>query len=148
MIKDFSSDLRQAKNPVPFLAIDMWGIEGPYADGNWHELIHDFARNWVRRNPEQQTATLWSTVQPSALFPNGTSCYLAGSSKLPFAFLEELESHLLGQFGQHARIGGEILVSKAEGWRPYLHFDSGEAWEQIDAYEWRPLQNQEKDIDY
>ncbi len=67
MSEDFYPDLRRAKQPVLFIAIDMWGIEGEYADGNWHSLVHDFAVDWARKNPQQENATLWSSVQPCTI---------------------------------------------------------------------------------
>ncbi|MFV3415495.1 hypothetical protein ACNFH8_24825 [Pseudomonas sp. NY15436] len=139
MSEDFYPDLRRPKQPVLFIAIDMWGIEGQYADGNWHSLVHDFAMDWARKNPQQENATLWSSVQPCAIFLNGTSCYMATSTKLPRKFLQDLESHLQTHCGSHTKIAGEVMVSRADGWRPYLHFEAGNVWEQIDAVEWRGL---------
>ncbi len=138
MDNSFYPTAKRSKKPSLFLAIDMWGIEGEYADGNWHGLIHEFAHNWSAAHPQQDTATLWSSVQPCALYNNGTSCYLAGSSKLPDGFFSQLESHLRARIGSHARIGGEILVD-AEEWRVYLHFENGCVWEKYNGYEWREL---------
>lgn len=64
---------------------------------------------------------------------------MATSSKLPPKFLQGLESHLQTHCGPHADIAGEIMVSREEGWRPYLHFEAGNVWEQVDAVEWRGL---------
>ena len=139
MDESFYPSQKRSKKPTLFLAIDMWGIEGEYADGNWHVLLHRFALDWSNAHPDQETATLWSSVQPCALFSNGSSCYVAGSSKLPEAFFQQLEGFMRLKFGSHARIGGEIQVDLDE-WRVYLHFENGSGWEKYNGYEWRALE--------
>ena len=139
MDESFYPSQKRSKKPTLFLAIDMWGIEGEYADGNWHVLLHRFALDWSNAHPDQETATLWSSVQPCALFSNGSSCYVAGSSKLSEAFFQQLEGFMRLKFGSHARIGGEIQVDLDE-WRVYLHFENGSVWEKYNGYEWRALE--------
>ncbi|WP_225776499.1 hypothetical protein [Pseudomonas sp. Marseille-Q5115] len=139
MDESFSPTRKRSKKPTLFLAIDMWGIEGEYGDGNWHELLRQFALDWAVAHPDQPAATLWSSVQPCTLFPNGSSCYVAGSSKLPEAFLQQLERLLRSKLGNHACIGGEVQVNVDE-WRVYLHFERGEVWEPYDGFDWRILQ--------
>ena len=139
MPESFYPSQKRSRHPTMFLAIDMWGIEGEYADGNWHVLLHRFAVEWSQKHPEQATATLWSSVQPCSIFTNGSSCYIAGSAQLPDAFFQQLEVFLRAAFGDCARIGGEIQVN-ADEWRVYLHFESGGVWEKYNGYEWRALE--------
>jgi hypothetical protein len=138
MHESFYPSQKRSKQPTLFLAIDMWGIEGEYADGNWHVLLHRFALDWSKKHPDQAPATLWSSVQPCSFFANGSSCYVSGSSRLPDAFFQQLESFLRSEFGNCARIGGEIQVNPDE-WRVYLHFENGAVWEKYNGYEWREL---------
>jgi len=55
---EFAPDLRRPKKITLFFVVDMWGIEGPYADGNWHQLIHRAAQSWIKEYPDQPPATL------------------------------------------------------------------------------------------
>jgi hypothetical protein len=137
--ESFYPSPKRSKKPTLFLSIDMWGIEGEYADGNWHTLLHRFALDWSNAHPDQETATLWSSVQPCALFNSGSSCYVAGSSKLPETFFQQLVSFLRLNFGKHALVGGEIQVDLDE-WRIYMHFENGGVWEKDDEDEWRILE--------
>ena len=139
MDESFIPSTKRSKSPTLFLAIDMWGIEGEYADGNWHDLLNQFALSWASAHPEQGAATLWSSVQPCALFNNGSSCYLAGSSKLPENFYQEMKVFLRSKFGSHVLVGGEIQVD-LDSWRVCLHFENGAVWEKDDDGEWRTLE--------
>ena len=58
MHESFYPSQKHSKQPTLFLAIDMWGIEAKYADGNWHVLLHRFALDWSKKHPVQATATL------------------------------------------------------------------------------------------
>lgn len=55
---EFTPNLRRPKKIALLFVVDTWGIEGPYADGNWHKLIHQAARSWITENPDQEPATL------------------------------------------------------------------------------------------
>lgn len=44
---EFAPNLRQPKKITLLFVVDMWGVEGPYADGKWHKLIHQAARSWA-----------------------------------------------------------------------------------------------------
>lgn len=83
-----------AEKIVLLFVVDMWGIEGPYADGKWHKLIHQAARSWVAENPNQEPATLWAVARPCDFFDNGTSCCMTSSAKLPDIFFDQLNSYM------------------------------------------------------
>lgn len=113
----------------------MWEIEGAYADGKWHELIHDFAKSWVIKNDFQGKGTLWSVVFPSVNFYHpGNSCFIAAIG-LPEEFLAELESSLIA-IHEQVRLSDYDIVTRNNGWRPYLHFENGKVWEVLDASSW------------
>ena len=140
--QEFTPNLLRPKKITLFFVVDMWGIEGPYADGNWHQLIHQAAQSWITEFPDQPPATLWSVVQPCDLFDNGSSCYMACSTKLPDMFFHGLNSYLFERFGNHvtvAEVDFDLPFKNIEGWRAYLHFEQGRVWEQTDAVSWRPL---------
>jgi hypothetical protein len=135
---EFTPSLKIPKKPVLFLAIDMWGMEGKYSDGGWHEPVRKFILGWAKKYPEQKPATVWSSIQSHSMFESFQACYMAASISLSAQFLRSLERHLSSITGGRCRIDGEILVRNGE-WRPYLHIENGEAWEQVDAVEWRAI---------
>lgn len=42
----------------------------------------------------------------------------------------ELAAFLVNALEGHVKIGEEVIVNKEEGWRPYLHFESGRVWDE------------------
>ena len=139
---EFAPNLRQPKKIALLFVVDMWGIEGPYADGNWHKLIHQVARSWATENPNQEPATLWSVVRPCDFFDNETSCYMTCSTKLPDIFFDQLNSYMTQYCGPHvtvAEVDFDLPFKSIEGWRAYLHFEQGQVWGQTDAISWRAL---------
>lgn len=136
----FSPTRRKPKQIKVFFVIDMWGIEGPHGDGNWHELIHQFASDWVVRNPTQEPATLWSVVMPCEVFDNGTSCYMTSSSELSEMFFDQLAEFMAKHCGPHVKVldvDAELPFGDIKGWRTYLHFEQAKLWERGDEGDWR-----------
>ena len=136
--KDFVPSIKRPKVPVIFLALDMWGIEGEYGDGGWHQLVRDFILNWVKNYPGQEAATIWSSVQPYINYESRTACYFAVSSNLSEGFLIRLENYLSAFVPGRCRIDGEIIITRDE-WRIYSHIEAGSAWEKIDGLYWRTI---------
>ncbi|ABP81077.1 hypothetical protein [Stutzerimonas stutzeri] len=135
----FTPTRRKPKQIKVFFVIDMWGIEGPYGDGKWHKLIHQFASEWASQNPAQEPATLWSVVRPCDIFENGTSCYMTSSTKLPGAFFDRLADFMEKHCGAHVQVldvDFELPFGTIEGWRAYLHFEQGKLWLPDDEGGW------------
>ena len=135
----FTPTKRKPKQIKVFFVIDMWGIEGPYGDGNWHELIRRFASEWIERHPAQEPATLWSVVRDCDIFESGKSCYMTSSTKLPGVFFD----HLAGFMEKHCGAHFEVLdvdfalpFGEIEEWRVYLHFEQGKLWLPDDEGGW------------
>ena len=127
----FTPTLLKPKQIKVLFVVDMWGIEGPYADGKWHILIQQFAREWLLRNPAQDRATIWSVVRPCDVFDNGTSCYMTASTKLSGFFFDYLAELMEIHCGTHVEVldvDFELPFEKIEGWRVYLHFEQGKLW--------------------
>lgn len=136
---DFTPATRKPKQIKVFFVIDMWGIEGPYGDGNWHELIQKFASEWASQNPSQEPATLWSVVRDCDIFENGKSCYMTSSSKLPRVFFDQLAEFMAKHCGPHVKVqdvGSEMSFGDIKGWRIYLHFEQAKLWERDDEGGW------------
>lgn len=129
--KDFVPDVRRPQKVKIFFVVDMWGIQGPYGDGNWHELIHKFSRGWVSELPDQEPATLWSVVRPCDIFESGTSFYMTASSKLPGIFFDRLAEFMEKHCGSHVEVldvDFDLPFGEIEGWRAYLHFEQAKLW--------------------
>ena len=136
---DFNPAIRRPKQIKVYFVVDMWGIEGPYGDGNWHELIQKFASEWVSKSPAQESATLWSVVRDCDIFENGKSCYMTSSSKLPGVFFDHLAGHMEKHCGAHVEVidvDFELPFDEIEGWRAYLHFELGKMWLPDDEGGW------------
>ena len=135
----FTPTRRKPKQIKVFFVVDMWGIEGPYGDGNWHELIRRFASEWIERNPDQEPATLWSVVRDCDIFDNGKSCYMTSSSKLSKVFFEQLAVFMARHCGPHVKVldeGYDMPFGDIKGWRAYLHFEQTKVWEPDDEGGW------------
>ncbi|WP_262966752.1 hypothetical protein [Methylobacter psychrophilus] len=116
------------------LEIDMWNIKGNYADGAWHKLIHVCAKDWAAKKRFAGTATIWSSVMPSANFETYTNaCYVAAFGMA--GFMNQLETTLSGHISSHVRRSGEMQVERGS-WRPYLHLEQGKIWIISDDVEW------------
>jgi len=125
--------LKIDKNTAPTIEIDMWEIKGDYADGKWHILIHNYINAWLNNTNFNQTATLWSVVAGSVNFNhNGNSCFIAAFG-IPDDFLVGLQECLATEFPTQVRLSDEFLVTRNDGWRPYLHIEKGNSckpWEE------------------
>jgi hypothetical protein len=136
---DFNPAIRRPKQIKVYFVIDMWGIEGPYGDGDWHELIQQFASEWASQNPAQEPATLWSIVRDCDVFESGKSCYMTSSTKLPKVFFERLHRVMAKHCGSHFAVLDAEPDSPFEankGWRAYLHFEQGKLWLPDDEGGW------------
>jgi len=124
------------KTPVPSVEIDMWEIQGEYSDGKWHELIHNYTKQWVSENDFKDRATFWSVVLPSVNFHHqGNSCFIVGCCT-PDKVLNGLEVFLSGKFPKQVRLSDEVIATRKDGWKPYLHLEQGKVWEYCDDIEW------------
>ena len=120
------------------LEIDMWNIQGEYADGEWHELIHDAVKHWAAKKQFEGKATLWDTVMNSTNF--GSYSQVCGITAFGMAgFMKQLETTLCRHFSRQVRYSNYTLVTR-EHWRPYLHLEHGKIWTASDAAEWEELE--------
>lgn len=128
---NFNPTIRRPKQIKVFFVVDMWGIEGPYGDGKWHDLIQKFASAWASQNQSQAPATLWSVVRDCDIFESGKSCYMTSSTQLPGVFFDHLAGFMEKYCGAHFEVldvDFELSFGEIEGWRAYLHFEQGNLW--------------------
>ncbi len=124
------------KTPVPSVEIDMWEIQGEYSDGKWHQLIHNYTKLWVSENDFKDRATFWSVVLPSVNFQHqGNSFFIVGCCT-PDSFMSGLAEFLSGKLLKQVRMSDEVIATRKDGWRPYLHLEQGKVWEFCDGFEW------------
>ncbi len=125
-----------SKKASPTIEIDMWEIQGVYADGKWHQLIHGFVKEWVVENSFQNKATLWSVSFPSVNFFHPGHSFFLVTCGLPNKFLAQLEDFLSTKLSKQVRLSDEVIVARSDGWKPYLHLEQGKVWEYSDYNEW------------
>ena len=122
--------------PLPSIEIDMWEIQGEYSDGLWHRLIHSYANQWISENNFKGKATFWSVVLPSVNFHHqGNSFFLVGCY-VPDELLNGLKEFLSQKFQKQVRMSDEIIATRKEGWRPYLHLEQEKVWEYCEDFVW------------
>jgi len=118
--------LKIDNTPSPTIEIDMWNIEGEYADGKWHILIHKHINSWLKHTEFDGTGTLWSVVAGSVNFNHqGNSCFIAFFS-LPNEFIISLFESLAAALPSQVGLTDQFIVKRADGWRPYLHIEQGD----------------------
>lgn len=126
------------KRMVSPVEIDMWNIQGKYADGMWHELIHACVKDWAAKNQFEGKATIWCSVMSSANFENYSSAFFIAAFGLA-GFVKQLETTLCGHIPRQIRRSGEMQVERGN-WRPYLHLEHGKIWIVSDDVEWREFE--------
>lgn len=120
---------KTSKTEKPSLEIKMWEIQGEYADGNWHLLIHEFVKTWNAEHNFENVATIWSTTYYDS--------FLIVTCGLPSSFLKQLQSFLETKLRGNVRLSGDVIIDGS--WRPYLHLEQGKIWEFCDYNQWSEL---------
>ena len=119
------------------LEIDMYAIEGQYAEGGWHNLIESAIKNWARNNQFQGRGTLWYRRGYSVNFGHQDSSFFITAFGLP-KFISFLENYL-SPIRRHVRRSDETKITRGQ-WFPYLHLEQGKIWSLLDAGEWIELE--------